>query len=101
MRWPGRAGGGGGIAMGFGFAPKGQRRGKTRKLTVCSVGVFFCPNRPQQFTGTQRHTERCLPFITGGRRLKAWQGGKGGDPRSTVRVIAMGLLQQKDLENIN
>lgn len=74
---------------------------KTRKLTVCSVGFFFFPNRPQQFTGTQRHTERCLPFITGGRRLKAWQGGKGGDPRSTVGVIAMGLLQEKDLENIN
>lgn len=98
MRWPGR----GGLLWGLGLFLRARDEEKTRKLTFWfGFCFFFGPNRPQQFTGTQRHRERRLPFITQGRRLKARRGGEGRDPWSTTGVIAAGALQQKDLENIN
>lgn len=53
----------------LGLFLKARKEDKTRKLTF-----FSGPNRPQEFTGTQRHPERCLAFITQGERLKAQQG---------------------------
>lgn len=66
----------GGIALGFGFVPKGQERGEDKKIDFF---FFFLVLIGPRNLKARRHPKRCLAFITRGERLKARQGGEQGD----------------------